>query len=600
MKTKSCSVAAAVAMLGTACGGGGTIEGSIANATLRAGVNEAEGRFDLTLRLPEGAGSTEAWLYSLEAQYTDGTYGGSRVTEVTGGSFPIALEPGDEVTTTLGFKVPFYSYAGTGDPCAQAGPLPMMRLHGGVYDDSATELVTFSGDLTVEAPPPSRSPPTAGALWSRSFGDADSQLLGGVAVDGAGASVLVGHASGTIDFGAGSTLGTTGPYAPFLAELDADGNHVHSRTFPSSGGFTGQPTLTHVAIDSGGNIVVAGSFEGTMDLGAGPLTSAGFRDVVVAKLDTHGNALWSRRFGDAEHQVVGSLGIDDAGNIVLGGAFLGSVDFGGGTFPPPDAPGVPRAFVVELDAAGNHRWSKAVAFSEQPGPLLSGVAGDGTVILAGSFWGTAQLGDGQVRQSQGTGSDAFLMKLDAAGEPLWVQQSTEPSSVSITHLAVNARGDIAFGGTYEAGFALGPFAIGASSYTSAFVARLNADGSAGHHVALSQGAASLAQLAIGATGNVLASGYLQQGWTLDLPGSPLLAAGYLSAYFVELDPAGSHLRSHLQECSAEPPRIAVAPADSTAVVLAGNLGFGSLDLGQGPLTHAGAGDFYVAQLPPAP
>ena len=65
----------------------------------------------------------------------------------------------------------------------------------------------------------------------------------------------------------------------FLAKYDAAGNHVWSLQL-------GGPSFDDgfgVTADASGNVIVTGSFNGTADFGGDPLTSAGGRDVFLAK-----------------------------------------------------------------------------------------------------------------------------------------------------------------------------------------------------------------------------------------------------------------------------------------------------------------------------
>src|SRR5579871_1167393 len=82
-----------------------------------------------------------------------------------------------------------------------------------------------------------------------------------------------------------------------------------------------------------GSVLLAGSFEGTIDLGGGPLRSAGGDDVFVARLDASGKHLWSKRFGDAHAQHGRAVALDPSGNVVLAGDAQGTLDF-----PPPVGP----------------------------------------------------------------------------------------------------------------------------------------------------------------------------------------------------------------------------------------------------------------------
>ncbi len=88
---------------------------------------------------------------------------------------------------------------------------------------------------------------------------------------------------------------------------------------------------------AGGFTLVAGDFEGTLDAGGGPLASAGARDVFVAKLDLAGEHVWSKRFGDGASQTLGSVAVDRDGNVVLTGAFAGTLDLGAGPLTSVDA-----------------------------------------------------------------------------------------------------------------------------------------------------------------------------------------------------------------------------------------------------------------------
>ena len=54
----------------------------------------------------------------------------------------------------------------------------------------------------------------------------------------------------------------------------------------------------YVTTNATGDIVVAVHYLGTVDFGGGPLTSAGGRDIAIAKFDDNGSHIWSERFGD--------------------------------------------------------------------------------------------------------------------------------------------------------------------------------------------------------------------------------------------------------------------------------------------------------------
>ena len=67
-------------------------------------------------------------------------------------------------------------------------------------------------------------------VWSRSYGDSTSQHVHGIVVDSGGRPVLTGEYSGKLDFGGGA-LSSTGSDDVFVAKLDTQGCQVWAQSF---------------------------------------------------------------------------------------------------------------------------------------------------------------------------------------------------------------------------------------------------------------------------------------------------------------------------------------------------------------------------------
>ncbi len=92
-----------------------------------------------------------------------------------------------------------------------------------------------------------------------------------------------------------------------------------------------------VAEDRDGNVIVTGIFMESADFGDQTLTAAGDMDIVVLKLDAMGKTVFSKRFGGAAGNDVGSdVAVDETGAIFTTGWFHGTVDFGAGPYTTPD------------------------------------------------------------------------------------------------------------------------------------------------------------------------------------------------------------------------------------------------------------------------
>lgn len=260
-------------------------------------------------------------------------------------------------------------------------------------------------------------------LWSQRFGDASRQYSAGVAVDAFGNVVVTGYFQGTVDFGAGP-LTSAGGYDIFVAKFDPSGTHLWSKRFGDAGG----QYRSEITVDASGNVLLTGSFEGTMDLGGGPLTSAGGYDIFVAKLDPTGAHLWSERFGDADRQICTAVTADASGNVLLTG--YGGVDFGGGTL---------ANFVAKLDPAGGHLWSRS---SNNATPTSVAVDDASNVIVTG-LGGGMDFGGGVL-----TG-EIFLVKFDASGAHVWSQAFPVTETYWGATVAVDVYGNVLLTGPFS-------------------------------------------------------------------------------------------------------------------------------------------------------
>ncbi|WP_187345693.1 hypothetical protein [Sorangium cellulosum] len=200
---------------------------------------------------------------------------------------------------------------------------------------------------------------------------------GGAGGEGGGAGGEGGGAGGEGGSGAGGEGGSGGAGGEGSG-AGGEGGSGGAGGEGGAGGSSTAPTLAwarvyggpgvdqgHViASDAEGNFYVTGSFEGTVDFGAGPLTSGGQDDIFLLKLGPSGELLWSKRFGNDHDERGTRLATDGNGNIFLAGVYNANivtpgesdnVDFGGGPLPGDD-PGE-YGFLVKLDRDGNHVWS---------------------------------------------------------------------------------------------------------------------------------------------------------------------------------------------------------------------------------------------------
>jgi hypothetical protein len=175
--------------------------------------------------------------------------------------------------------------------------------------------------------------------WSRGFGDAGFQIPSHIAADSEGGALLAGDLTGVIDFGGGPLLTGSEPDF-FLARLSAAGEHLWSRR----GGDGGYRRLNGLAVGAAGEALLAGTFTGMLNLGGGPLEAAGEPDGFVAMLSPDGQHRWSKRIG-ASTSPVHFATVAAGESAVLGGTFSGEIDLGAG---PLSSAGATDVFLVAL------------------------------------------------------------------------------------------------------------------------------------------------------------------------------------------------------------------------------------------------------------
>jgi outer membrane protein assembly factor BamB len=181
-------------------------------------------------------------------------------------------------------------------------------------------------------------------LWSRGVPEThiSGSVLSGIAVAESGEVTLGGNLiNNKLDLD--GPLGSDAGHSGFAFRLGADGTTVWKQAYPDTA--SGTSSLNGLALLPGGDVMIAGSFDGTTSFGGGPLASAGGRDVFVARLDAAGHHVTSKRFGDAETQSV-SAAAGSPKAFALVGHFAGTIDFGAGPITAP--PGMPESVYVAV------------------------------------------------------------------------------------------------------------------------------------------------------------------------------------------------------------------------------------------------------------
>ncbi len=458
--------------------------------------------------------------------------------------------------------------------------------------------------------------------FAESFGLTGFTWPASVAFDpSTGDIVVAGFFDGSMNVG-GQVLTSHGDaaagYDTFVVKLDASGHVIWAKDF-GNGRLT---SANSVAVDSAGNVVLGGGFEGTLAFGGTPLTAVGDIDIFVVQLDSAGNFAWGKSYGVAgQDQELDTVAVDADDNVILGGVAVGGVNFGNGP-----ATGY---YIAKLSQAGDYVWATAVDTScDDSSPTLA-VDPQSNIFLAGCFAGTLSFG-GTAFTSQ-SGGDAFVAKYNAGGMFQWANDYAaiptgsvgSGSEVSSGGLAVDGCGNVYVIGGFGAASGVATIDFGSSPLMSGtdsmFLAKIDGAGNGvWSHAFVAATEHSLYPGALAVDGEGVVTLTLGLAGTVNFGGAAVssLSADSPTLALASFAPNGIHRWSYAETTpSTAPSASAAAPqgvaAHGTSLVLAGTFGgcVASCNDGVSPagttlvfpgqtLTAVSAGDMFLAGFSP--
>ncbi len=173
---------------------------------------------------------------------------------------------------------------------------------------------------------------TGNFVWAKNFGGTGDDKVRGISIDASNNIYTVGDFYNAVDFDPSSTasytLASFGLSDGFIHKLDQAGTFVFCKSF---GGVSYDYPFS-VKTDLIGNIYFGGAFySSTVDFDPSALayniTSVGFYDGFICKLNTLGDLYWVKKIGGISDQLVRGIDVDLADNVYSTGNFVGNTDF---------------------------------------------------------------------------------------------------------------------------------------------------------------------------------------------------------------------------------------------------------------------------------
>ena len=367
---------------------------------------------------------------------------------------------------------------------------------------------------------------TPQADWVHQYG----RSVEGIHIDAVGNIFSVGRFTQTT-FGSIPLNYQTGGNC-FLYKSDAAGNVLWAKQYAQTSSLPIN-VVTDVQTDAAGNIYIYGRFSETVEFGSTTLTSSGATDLFLCKLDSNGNVIWAKKYGNSGYDIGynGNMEVDDNGNVYIGARFQVSITIGSTTY---NSAGAEDLIFMKINTAGNVVWSKkfgGIGKDENHGIAIDA---SGNSYYVGSFANTVAFGSTSLTATGS--SDFYIVKLGPTGDVIWAKKMNSTGSGTGIGIKLTDDGIVYVSGTFMGTLSFGGFSVSSSSSSNidAVFSKLDTNG----NVLWLKKVGSTVNaynscLAVKPDGNIVLSGEFTG---TSVAGS---SAGSFDVYVSEYTPAGS-------------------------------------------------------------
>ncbi|MBK7620774.1 MAG: hypothetical protein IPJ10_15850 [Flavobacteriales bacterium] len=224
---------------------------------------------------------------------------------------------------------------------------------------------------------------------------------------------------------------------------------------------------------------------------------------------------WAHAVGNAQQEIAYAVAVDREGAVITVGTFSNTADLDPGVGESNvTSNGSSDVFIQKLDSAGVFVWGRALGANGADLGLGVSTDMENNIVVCGKVSGTVDLDPGPdtyLVTPPNTSSDAFVIKLDAAGDFIWGRHFGGNSNDQANDVVIDAQGDIITVGVLGSSGDLDPgsetFDAGGNGQQDIFVQKMDADGDFIWGMGLGGSANDMAQgVAIGLDGSVRVTG----------------------------------------------------------------------------------------------
>jgi len=249
-------------------------------------------------------------------------------------------------------------------------------------------------------------------LWASQAGSIYGATGRAIALDSANNVIVSGQFSDMGHFG-DIEITAEGMNDLFVAKLNGNG----AWQWAVRAGAGTYSTATALTVDSNNNIFVAGETPAAVSFGSIDLPGVGG---FVAKLNAAGSWQWAVRAGGPSFDPRKGIAVDSAGNVYLAGSFYQDVSFGSTQLIGSE---YGNSFVAKLSPTQTWLWAKQVICAGSVYCHDMALDSLGNVYIVGEFFSTTTASFGSTALNGNGEEDIYAAKLDSNGNWLWAKQA---------------------------------------------------------------------------------------------------------------------------------------------------------------------------------
>lgn len=303
--------------------------------------------------------------------------------------------------------------------------------------------------------------------WTEQIASSGSDYISDIVTDKEGNIYVCGTFEKTLTIGSNFLI-SAGHYDVFIAKYTSTG----SLLWANQAGGSEADMAKAMVLDSMGNLIVGGYFEGNATFGSNTIASSGSRDIFITKYDTNGALQWIKHAGGTEIDELSSLTIDKENNIYACGIFNGTASF---DTTSSVSLGLDDIYIVSYSSDGSLRWLNQAGGSQNDFATAIATDYNNNVYISGYFNDSLIINQDTLLSVGAT--DALVTKYDSQGNLSWAKNLGGNNYDYASTLTTSPNGNIYLAGYfYSFAFPIGGDTLWNAGLSDIFIALYDTNG----------------------------------------------------------------------------------------------------------------------------